>query len=132
MASSVEGRTGLDRGRAPRTDREVMHPRVAERGTRGKRARGEVPRSSHGVWVPASGRPAPIALLEEQAESRVPELVPLRYGRMLVSPFTFYRGAALIMAADLAATAASAPASDGRLCWPGQRSTGRGCSRWPG
>ena len=51
-----------------------------------------------------SSRPDPIALLEEQAESRVPELVPIRYGRMLVSPFTFYRGAALIMAADLAAT----------------------------
>ena len=49
-------------------------------------------------------RPDPIALLEEQAESRVAELVPIRYGRMLVSPFTFYRGAALIMAADLAAT----------------------------
>ena len=49
-------------------------------------------------------RPDPVALLEEQAVSRVPELVPIRYGRMLVSPFTFYRGAALIMASDLAAT----------------------------
>ena len=53
--------------------------------------------------MPAEDRPEPIALLEEQALSRVPELVPIRYGRMLVSPFTFYRGAALIMAADLAA-----------------------------
>ena len=52
----------------------------------------------------AGGRPDPVALLEEQAESRVPELVPIRHGRMLVSPSTFYRGAALIMAADLAAT----------------------------
>ena len=51
-----------------------------------------------------AGRPDPIALLQEQAESRVPELVPIRYGRMLVSPGTFYRGAALIMASDLAAT----------------------------
>ena len=57
-------------------------------------------------WPLGAGqnRPDPVALLEEQGESRVPELVPIRYGRMLVSPFTFYRGAALIMAADLAAT----------------------------
>jgi uncharacterized protein (DUF2252 family) len=71
---------------------------------RGKAARNEVPRSRHGEWKPAEGRPDPIALLEEQATSRVPELVPIRYGRMMVSPFTFYRGAALIMASDLAAT----------------------------
>jgi uncharacterized protein (DUF2252 family) len=63
-----------------------------------------VPRAVHGRWEPASDRPDPVALLEEQAASRVPELVPIRYGRMLVSPFTFYRGAALIMAADLAET----------------------------
>ncbi len=75
-----------------------------ERVARGKAARREAPRSSHGKWEPAVDRPDPIALLEEQAESRVPELVPIRYGRMLVSPFTFYRGAALIMASDLAAT----------------------------
>ena len=62
------------------------------------------PRSSHGSWEPAPNRLDPVALLEEQAESRVPELVPIRYGRMLVSPFTFFRGAALIMAADLAAS----------------------------
>ena len=61
-------------------------------------------RSAHGEWEPASDRRDPVELLEEQAASRVPELVPIRYGRMLVSPFTFYRGAALIMAADLAAT----------------------------
>ena len=71
---------------------------------RGLAARNEASRSSHGRWKPAPDRPDPIALLEEQAESRVPELVPIRYGRMLVSPFTFYRGAALIMAADLAVT----------------------------
>ena len=84
--------------------RKVAHLSVEERVARGKAARNEVPRSSHGRWVPADNRPDPIALLEEQAGSRVPELVPIRYGRMLVSPFTFYRGAALIMAADLAAT----------------------------
>ena len=75
-----------------------------ERKARGKAARGEAPRSSHGIWEPAEDRTDPIALLQEQAESRVQELVPIRYGRMLVSPGTFYRGAALIMASDLAAT----------------------------
>jgi uncharacterized protein (DUF2252 family) len=80
------------------------HLTVEERIARGLAARKEAPRSSHGRWEPAPDRPDPIALLEEQAENRVPELVPIRYGRMLVSPFTFYRGAALIMATDLAAT----------------------------
>ena len=80
------------------------HLTVDERVARGRDARKQAPRSSHGRWTPAPDRPDPIALLEEQAESRVPSLVPIRYGRMLVSPFTFYRGAALIMAADLAAT----------------------------
>ena len=77
---------------------------VAERVARGKAARRAVPRSSHAVFEPAAGRPDPVALLEQQADTRVPELVPIRYGRMLASPFTFFRGAALIMAADLAAT----------------------------
>ncbi len=77
---------------------------MGERIARGKAARREAPRSSHGRWEPAQDRPDPIALLQEQGESRVPELVPIRYGRMLVSPFTFYRGAASIMAADLAST----------------------------
>src|ERR1019366_2122254 len=58
----------------------------------------------HGPWQPATDRPDPIDLLEEQARTRVSDLVPIRYGRMLVSPFTFYRGAASIMAADLAST----------------------------
>ncbi len=71
---------------------------------RGKAARYGSARSSHGEWHPRPDRPDPVALLEEQAASRVPELVPIRYGRMLVSPFTFFRGAALIMASDLAAT----------------------------
>jgi uncharacterized protein (DUF2252 family) len=77
---------------------------VAERAARGKAARREVPRSSHAVFEPSADRPDPVALLERQAATRVPELVPIRYGRMLVSPFTFYRGAALIMAHDLALT----------------------------
>ena len=87
--------------------RRVAHLTPDERMARGKAARNEVPRSSHGRWAPAQDRPDPVALLEEQGNSRVPELVPIRYGRMLVSPFTFFRGAALIMATDLAATARS-------------------------
>ena len=83
---------------------ELQHLTVAERIARGKAARAEVPRSSHAAFEPSSRRGDPIKLLERQAKTRVPELVPIRYGRMLVSPFTFYRGAALIMASDLAAT----------------------------
>ena len=80
----------------------VEHFTVAERTARGKATRAEVSRASHGDWEPAAHRPDPVELLEEQAKSRVPELVPIRYGRMLVSPFTFYRGAAYLMASDLA------------------------------
>jgi uncharacterized protein (DUF2252 family) len=83
---------------------KVSHPTPAERAALGKAARAEVPRSSHAQFEPASDRPDPLDLLEAQAKTRVPELVPIRYGRMLVSPFTFYRGAAKIMAADLATT----------------------------
>jgi uncharacterized protein (DUF2252 family) len=84
-----------------------QHLTVEQRVDRGRDARKKVPRRSHGWWEPAPDRPDPVALLEEQAETRVPQLVPIRYGRMLVSPFTFYRGTALIMAADLAATPVS-------------------------
>ncbi len=77
---------------------------LEQRVARGKTARRRAPRSSHAAWKPASDRPDPISLLEEQAESRVPELVPIRYGRMMVSPSFFYRGAAAIMACDLAST----------------------------
>ncbi len=83
---------------------EVPHLTVAERTARGKAARNEVPRSSHGAFEPSPDREDPVELLERQAATRVPDLVPIRYGRMLVSPFTFYRGAAMIMAHDLAAT----------------------------
>jgi uncharacterized protein (DUF2252 family) len=82
----------------------TVHLSVAERVARGKAARAEVPRASHAVFEPASRRTDPVKLLERQARTRVPELVPIRYGRMLVSPFTFYRGAAMIMASDLAGT----------------------------
>jgi uncharacterized protein (DUF2252 family) len=78
-----------------------------ERAAAGKAARSEVRRSSHGAWEAPAGRADPVAILERQAASRVPELVPIRYGRMSASPFAFFRGAAAVMAADLATTPAS-------------------------
>ncbi len=87
-----------------RAKAEPTHLTRAERVARGKAARSEVPRSGHAVFEPPRNRTDPVELLERQAVTRVPELVPIRYGRMLVSPFTFYRGAALIMASDLAPT----------------------------
>ncbi len=80
---------------------KIAHPSVEERAARGKAARKAVPPASHAGWKPADDRPDPVALLEEQNARREPDLVPVRHGRMMVSPFTFYRGAARIMAADL-------------------------------
>jgi uncharacterized protein (DUF2252 family) len=88
------------RRRAARGAR-VEHLSKSERAARGKAARVAVPRSSHAGWEPPSARRDPVGILAEQALTRVPELVPIRYGRMLASAFTFYRGAAAIMAADL-------------------------------
>ena len=81
----------------------VPHFTPAERVARGRAARAELPRSVHAGWEPAPLRRNPVELLEEQAETRLPELIPIRYGRMLESPFAFYRGGAFLMAADLAA-----------------------------
>ena len=78
------------------------HPSVAERRAKGVAARDKVPPSSFANWAPSAHRPDPVGLLEEQDATREPDLVPVRHGRMMVSPFTFYRGAAKIMAADLA------------------------------
>jgi uncharacterized protein (DUF2252 family) len=80
----------------------AAHPSLAERAARGRAARASVPRSSHANWAPASDRRSPEDVLLEQAADRVPELVPIRHGRMLASPFAFFRGAAALMAADLA------------------------------
>jgi uncharacterized protein (DUF2252 family) len=76
---------------------------VPDRVSYGKSERGPLPRSSHGRFDPGPERPDPIAVIERQSATRVPELVPIRYGRMLESPFRFYRGAAAIMATDLGA-----------------------------
>jgi uncharacterized protein (DUF2252 family) len=83
---------------------KVAHPSLDERRAEGRQASDRTPPSSHSGWRPAADRPDPVALLEEQDLSREQDLVPVRHGRMAVSPFTFYRGAAKIMAADLADT----------------------------
>jgi uncharacterized protein (DUF2252 family) len=79
-------------------------PTIADRLDDGRQLRRQVPRSSHAGWSPPADRPDPLDLLHEQDRTREPDLVPIRYGRMLVSPFTFYRGSAVVMARDLAAT----------------------------
>src|SRR4051794_26129826 len=101
MTTTVE----VDSGRAPAEP--VPHLSPAERAELGRSARSNASRSSHADWAPAGDRPDPIDLLEQQAATRVPELVPIRYGRMAVSPFAFFRGAAYVMASDLAATPVS-------------------------
>jgi uncharacterized protein (DUF2252 family) len=87
----------------------AVDPRASphERAAAGKAAREAASRQSHGEWEPPARRRDPVKVLEDQAKSRVPELVPIRYGRMLASAFTFYRGAAAIMAMDLASTPTS-------------------------
>jgi uncharacterized protein (DUF2252 family) len=80
---------------------------TVEATRRGKAARAGVPRSAHAHWTPAPERPDPVEVLERQARTRVPELIPIRYARMLRSPFAFFRGGAAIMAGDLAATPTS-------------------------
>ena len=95
------------RGQRYQIDAELARLTPAERVERGKKARAAVPRDSHAEFSPTADRPDPVALLQEQESVRVPELVPIRHGRMMVSPFTYYRGAALPMARDLAATPVS-------------------------
>ena len=82
----------------------IAHPSVEEREAQGEEARSRTPVASHTGWEAAVGRPDPVSLLEQQNRTREPDLIPVRHGRMLVSPFTFYRGAAKIMAADLKGT----------------------------
>jgi uncharacterized protein (DUF2252 family) len=103
MATAGKATTTSKRRRAA-SEEGVPHLNPAERRARGRAARAEAPRSRHAEWEPWAERPDPIALLEEQAASRVEELVPIRYGRMMTSPFAFFRGAAYVMASDLAST----------------------------
>jgi uncharacterized protein (DUF2252 family) len=83
------------------------HPTYAELKAEGKSLRDKCPREAHAVWKPGPNRRDPIHLLEESSKGRIPELIPIRYGRMIQSPFAFYRGTALNMAADLATTCVS-------------------------
>jgi uncharacterized protein (DUF2252 family) len=85
-------------------DGNTRHRTPQERAALGKTARSSAPRSSHAEFAPTEKRPDPVDVIEAQSAMRVPELVPIRYGRMTESPFRFYRGAAAIMARDLADT----------------------------
>ena len=96
------------------TVREIARLSLEERRARGGQARQRAPLSSHSGWNPAAERPDPVALLEAQDLTREPDLVPVRHGRMMVSPFTFYRGAAKVMAADLDDTPTAG--LDAQLC----------------
>src|SRR5262249_7163942 len=89
-------------GRPSTTESQYRTP--DERRARGKALRQGVPRSDHGAWEPPANRRDPIELLSASNEGRMPELVPIRFGRMVQSPFAFFRGAAALMAADLAST----------------------------
>src|SRR5271166_4976696 len=93
---------------------KVAHPSLDEREAQGRQASDRTPPSSHSGWRPAADRPDPVALLEAQNLTREPDLVPVRHGRMMFSPFTFYRGAARIMAADLKDTPVAG--LDAQLC----------------
>ena len=93
---------------------KMTHPSIDERRASGEEARGRTPLSSHTGWCPAADRLDPVALLEAQNRTREADLVPVRHGRMMVSPFTFYRGAAKIMAADLKDTPVAG--LDAQLC----------------
>jgi uncharacterized protein (DUF2252 family) len=93
---------------------ESAHPSVEERTQKGIEARNRASRSSHAKWRTATDRPDPVDLLIEQNVTREPDLVPVRHGRMMVSPFTFYRGAAKVMAADLKDTPVAG--LDAQLC----------------
>jgi uncharacterized protein (DUF2252 family) len=97
-------KTGQSASTAPSTSSPVKHHLIGNRHVHGKALRQHTPRSSHAEWSPPSDRRDPIKILIESSERRVQHLVPIRYGRMLQSPFAFYRGAAAIMAADLSHT----------------------------
>jgi uncharacterized protein (DUF2252 family) len=104
MVAATESRlTGYIKAKAARPPSPSVDERLAE----GRQLRKQVPRSSHAGWSPPADRPDPLDLLHEQDKTREPDLVPIRYGRMLVSSFAFYRGSAVVMARDLAATPVS-------------------------
>src|SRR5687767_11075832 len=93
---------------------QIAHPSLDERAQHGREAREHTPLDSHAGWRPAADRADAVTLLEEQNRTRDQDLVPVRHGRMMASPFTFYRGAARVMAADLQATPTAG--LDAQLC----------------
>ncbi|MFI5066422.1 MAG: DUF2252 domain-containing protein [Streptosporangiales bacterium] len=95
-------------------EKKIAYPTIDERRARGDEARTRTSPSSHSGWKPAADRPDPVAILSEQDVTREPDLVPVRHGRMMASPFTFYRGAAAVMAADLKDTPVAG--LDAQLC----------------
>ena len=95
-------------------EKEIAYPTIDERRARGDEARTRTPPSGHSGWKRAVDRPDPVALLAKQDVTREPDLVPVRHGRMMASPFTFYRGAAAVMAADLKDTPVAG--LDAQLC----------------
>lgn len=109
MATSKEKEmpANEERGAVGKLFTKSLPPAREEHLAAGKALRKQVSRNCHAAWQPASGRPDPVELLVDSSKGRVPELVPIRYGRMMQTPFTFYRGAAAIMAADLSATPVS-------------------------
>src|SRR5271165_2024266 len=120
MMSTQTAEAAAQRAQRYQLDSGLGELTPSERAARGREARAAVPRDSHAVFDPGPDRPDPLSLLEEQAKARVPELVPIRYGRMMVSALSYYRGAALPMASDLATTPVSGLAvqacGDAHLC----------------
>ncbi len=106
MVTATTRRTTRRRKPATATQRSARPASRSERAQAGKAAREQAPRSSHAAWAPAADRD-PVEVLAEQGQDRVPELVPIRHGRMSTTPFAFYRGGAAVMAGDLATTPSS-------------------------
>jgi hypothetical protein len=104
LGKVVKGPTCRARRHRDMAVTRVAHPSVADRRAKRADARIQTPPELHAGWQPAADRPDPVTLLEQQNATREPDLVPVRHGRMMASPFTFYRGAAKIMASDLAGT----------------------------
>ena len=100
--TATSSRKGSKSTQAP--TRFEIHPTHAEQREMGKALREKCPRISQAVWAPPNDRADPLALLTESSKGRIPGLIPIRYGRMLKSPFAWYRGSAMSMVADLAGT----------------------------
>src|SRR3954447_22995971 len=104
--AAVKSKKGAKSANGKKDHRGLLDlPKAVEtRMAEGRAERESVPLEAHGEWAPSDARPDSVGILEKQNATRVPELVPIRHGRMIVSPFTFYRGGAAIMASDLAQT----------------------------